>query len=148
MSIPTQFHRLHPSAPPACRSGRYGSSRCVVPDYRSGLSAPAVHAAFVSIQIQALPFVRAAFLNNLHPVPQEGDAVAWLTVTVQPVFFNPPAEGIVDVAVAFSMVLPFDTHFGQAVLGIVMVILSTTGGLFAADAAMSIVLVFISSKAQ
>ena len=42
MSIPTQFHRLHPSAPPACRSGRYGSSRCVVPDYRSGLSAPVV----------------------------------------------------------------------------------------------------------
>ncbi|OTQ04259.1 hypothetical protein B6C87_13705, partial [Gilliamella apicola] len=63
----------------------------------------------------------------------EGGAVAWLAVTIQPVFFNPPAEGIVDVAVAFSMVQLFDTHFGQAVFGIVMVILGTAGGLFAAD---------------
>ena len=43
-------------------------------------------AAFVSIQIQALPFVCAAFLNHLQPVPQEGGAVAWLTVTIQLVF--------------------------------------------------------------
>ena len=43
MSIPRRFHRLHPSAPPACRSGRYGSSRCVVLDYRFCLFAPAVH---------------------------------------------------------------------------------------------------------
>ncbi|WP_232617426.1 hypothetical protein, partial [Snodgrassella alvi] len=47
-------------------------------------------AAFVNIQIQALPFVCAAFLNHLQPIPQEGGAVAWLAVTVQPVFFNPP----------------------------------------------------------
>ncbi|OTQ55939.1 hypothetical protein [Gilliamella sp. A7] len=42
-----------------------------------------------------------------------------------------PAEGIV--AVAFSMVQLFDTHLGQAVFGIVMVILGTAGSLFAAD---------------
>ena len=47
-------------------------------------------------------------------------------------FFNPPAKCIVDVAVAFSMLQPFDTHFGQTVFGIVMVILGTAGGLFAA----------------
>ena len=76
-------------------------------------------AAFIGIQIQALPSVCAAFLNHLQPVPQEGGAVAWLAVTVQPVFFDPPAEGIVDVAVAFSMVQLFDMHFGQAVSGIV-----------------------------
>ena len=58
-------------------------------------------AAFTGIQIQALPFVCAAFLNHLHPVPQEGGAVAWLAVSVQPVFFDAPAEGIV--AIAFSM---------------------------------------------
>ena len=45
MSIPRRFHRLHPSAPPACRSGWYGSSRCVVLDYRFCLSAPAVHSS-------------------------------------------------------------------------------------------------------
>ena len=56
-------------------------------------------AVLVGIQIQALPFVCAAFLNHLHPVPQEGGAVAWLAVPVQPVFFDAPAEGIVDVAV-------------------------------------------------
>ena len=55
-------------------------------------------AAFIGIQIQALPFVCTAFLNHLHPVPQEGGAVAWLAVTVQPVFFDAPTEGIVDVA--------------------------------------------------
>ena len=61
-------------------------------------------AAFIGIQIQALPFVCAAFLNHLQPVPQEGGAVAWFAISVQPVFFNPPAKGIVDVAVAFCMV--------------------------------------------
>ena len=44
-------------------------------------------------------------------------------------FFNPPAKCIVDVA--FSMVQLFDTHFGQVVFGIVLVVLSATGGLFA-----------------
>ena len=53
-------------------------------------------------------------------------------------FFNPPAEGIVDVAVAFSMVQLFDTHFGQAVFGIV--ILGTADGLFAGQAASAVVL--------
>ena len=43
MSIPIQFHRLHPSVLPVYRSGRYGSSRYVVPDYRFCLSVPAVH---------------------------------------------------------------------------------------------------------
>ncbi|MGE9657847.1 hypothetical protein ACQP6C_05055 [Snodgrassella alvi] len=38
--------------------------------------------AFTGIQIQALPFVCAAFLNHLQPIPQEGGAVAWPAVTV------------------------------------------------------------------
>ena len=105
-------------------------------------------AAFVSIQIQALPFVCTAFLNHLQPVPQEGGTVAWLTITVQPVFFNPPAKRIVDVAAAFCMVQLFDTHFGQAVFGIVMVILGTAGGLFAAGSSMFVVAVFQSAEAE
>ena len=105
-------------------------------------------AAFTGIRIQALPFVCTAFLNHLHPVPQEGGAVAWLTVPVQPVFFNPPAEGIVDVAVAFSMLQPFDTHFGQAVSGIIMVILGTAGGLFATGTSVFVVAVFQSAEAE
>ena len=43
MSIPRRFHRLHPSVLPVCRSGRYGSSRCALADYRFCLFAPAVH---------------------------------------------------------------------------------------------------------
>ena len=37
-----------------------------------------------------------------------------------PVFFNPPAEGIVDVVVAFTMVQLFNTHSGQAVASIIL----------------------------
>ena len=105
-------------------------------------------AAFISIQIQALPFVCTAFLNHLHPVPQEGGAVAWFAVTVQPVFFNPPAKRIVDVAVAFSMVQLFDTHFGQAVFGVVVVMLGGTGGLFTGSSAVLVVTVVVSSEMQ
>ena len=83
--------------------------------------------------MQALRFICAACLNHLQPVRQKGGAVAWLAVTVRPVFFDAPTEGIVDVAVAFSMVQLFDTHFGQAVFCIVMVILGTAGGLFVAN---------------
>ena len=46
MSIPRRFHRLHLSAPLACRSGWYGlvwNSRYVVTDYCFCLSALAVH---------------------------------------------------------------------------------------------------------
>ena len=105
-------------------------------------------AAFTGIQIQALPFVCAAFLNHLHPVPQEGSAVAWLAVSVQPVFFDAPAKYIVDVAVAFSMVQLFDTHFGQAVFGMVIIILGTAGGLFAAGTSVFVVAVFQSAEAE
>ena len=105
-------------------------------------------AAFTSIQIQALPFVCAAFLNHLQPVPQEGGAVAWLAVTVQPVFFNPPAKRIVDVAVAFCMVQLFDTHFGQAVFGIVVVVQGCADGLFAGSSAVLVVAVVVSSEMQ
>ena len=57
-----------------------------------------------------------------------------------------PAEGIV--AVAFSMVQLFDTHFGQAVFGIVMVILGTAGSLFAAGTSVFVVAVFQSAEAE
>ena len=42
------------------------------------------------------------------------------TRCTRPVFFNPPAERIVDVAVAFTMVQLFNTHFGQAVASIIL----------------------------
>ena len=75
-------------------------------------------AVLVGIQIQALPFVCAAFLSYLHPVPQEGGAAARLAITVQPVF------------------------------GIVMVILGTAGGLFAAGTSVFVVAVFQSAEAE
>ena len=105
-------------------------------------------AAFVSIQIQALPFVCTAFLNHLQPVPQEGGAVAWLAVTVQPVFFNPPAEGIVDVAVTLAAACLFDAYFAQAVFSIVVVVLGCADGLFAGSSAVLVVAVVVPSEMQ
>ena len=46
------------------------------------------------------------------------------------------------------MVQLFDTHFGQAVFGIVMVILGTAGGLFAAGSSVFVVAVFQSAEAE
>ena len=46
------------------------------------------------------------------------------------------------------MVQLFDTHFGQAVFGIVMVILGTAGGLFAAGSSVFVVAVFQSTEAE
>ena len=46
------------------------------------------------------------------------------------------------------MVQLFDTHFGQAVFGIVMVILGTAGGLFAAGTSVFVVAVFQSAEAE
>ena len=63
-------------------------------------------------------------------------------------FFNPPAEGIVDVAVAFSMVQPFDTHFGQAVVGVVVVVLGSTDGLFGLGSAVLVIAVVVPSEMQ
>ena len=133
MNILGRFHRLHPSAPPTCRSGQLEVVDVLFLITVSVYPCQRFIAVLVGIQIQALPFVCAAFQNHLHPVPQEGGTVARLAVPVQLVFFDAPAKYIVDVAVAFSMVQLFDTHFGQAVFGIVMVILGTAGGLFAAD---------------
>ena len=59
-------------------------------------------AAFVSIQIQALPFVCAAFLNHLQPVPQEAGTVVGLAFAVYLMFFDTPAKGVVDVAVTLT----------------------------------------------
>ena len=87
-------------------------------------------AAFISIQIQALPFVCAAFLNHLQPVPQEAGTVVGFAFAVYLMFFDTPAKGVVDVAVAFCMVQLFDTYFGQAVFSIVVVVLGCADGLF------------------
>ena len=46
------------------------------------------------------------------------------------------------------MVQLFDTHFGQAVFGIVIVILGTASGLFAAGTPVFVVAVFQSAEAE
>ena len=63
-------------------------------------------------------------------------------------FFDPPAEGIIDVTVAFSIIQLFDTHFSQAVFGIVMVILGIADGLFAAGTSVFVVAIFQSTEAE
>ena len=85
-------------------------------------------AAFVSIQIQALPFVCAAFLNHLQPVPQEAGTVVGLAFAVYLMFFDTPAKGVVDVAVTLAAACLLNAYFAQAVVGVVVVVLGVTGG--------------------
>ena len=81
-------------------------------------------AAFVSIQIQALPFVCAAFLNHLQPVPQEAGTVVGLAFAVYLMFFDTPAKGVV------------------------VVVLGCADGLFAGSSAVLVVAVVVSSEMQ
>uniref|UniRef100_UPI003F9C97A4 hypothetical protein n=1 Tax=Snodgrassella alvi TaxID=1196083 RepID=UPI003F9C97A4 len=63
-------------------------------------------------------------------------------------FFDTPAKGVVDVAVTLTAACLFDAYFAQAVSGIVMVILGTAGGLFAAGTSVFVVAVFQSAEAE
>ena len=63
-------------------------------------------------------------------------------------FFDTPAKGVVDVAVTLTAACLFDAYFAQAVFGIVMVILGTAGGLFAAGSSVFVVAVFQSAEAE
>ncbi|PIT13632.1 hypothetical protein BGI32_03010 [Snodgrassella alvi] len=56
-------------------------------------------------------------------------------------FFDTPAKGVVDVAITLAAVCLFDAYFAQAVVGVVMVVLGSIVGLFAADLSVNIVLV-------
>ncbi|ORF07062.1 hypothetical protein [Snodgrassella alvi] len=84
----------------------------------------------------------------MQPVPQEGGAVAWLAFSVQPVFFDPPTEGVVDVAVTLAAACLLNAYFAQAVFSIVVVVLGCADGLFAGSSAVLVVAVVVSSEMQ
>ena len=105
-------------------------------------------AAFIGIQIQALPFVCAAFLNHLQPVPQEAGTVVGLAFAVYLMFFDTPAKGVVDVAVTLTAACLLNAYFAQAVVGVVVVVLGCADGLFAGSSAVLVVAVVVSSEMQ
>jgi hypothetical protein len=61
-------------------------------------------------------------------------------------FFDTPAKGVVDVAVTLAAVCLFDAYFAQAVLGVVVVVLGGTDGLFSLGSAVLIVAVALASE--
>ncbi|PIT14231.1 hypothetical protein BGI33_08105 [Snodgrassella alvi] len=63
-------------------------------------------------------------------------------------FFDTPAKGVVDVAITLTAVCLFDAYFAQAVLGVVVVVLGGTDGLFGLGSAVFIVAVAVSSEMQ
>jgi hypothetical protein len=63
-------------------------------------------------------------------------------------FFDTPAKGVVDVAITLAAVCLFDVYFAQAVLGVVVVVLDSTDGLFGLGSAVLVVAVAMSSEMQ
>ncbi|PIT60405.1 hypothetical protein BHC59_00230 [Snodgrassella alvi] len=63
-------------------------------------------------------------------------------------FFDTPAKGVVDVAVTLAAVCLFDAYFAQTVLGVVVVVLGGTDGLFSLGSAVLVVAVAVSSEMQ
>ena len=57
------------------------------------------------------------------------------------VFFDASAKGVIEVAVSFGFVELFDTHFAQAVFGVVVVVLGDAGSPFGSGSAMLVVAV-------
>ena len=130
MSIPRRFHCLHPSVPPVCLSGRYGSSRCALADYRFCLSAPAVHSSLRQYTDTGSAVCLRCFPESSASCPTGrwcGCMVCHLGLAG---VFQSSGRGHRRRSRSVQYV---DTHFGQAVFGMVMIILGTAGGLFAAD---------------
>jgi hypothetical protein len=63
-------------------------------------------------------------------------------------FFDTPAKGVVDVAITLAAVCLFDAYFAQAVLGVVVVVLDGTDGLFGLGSTVLVVAVAVSSEMQ
>ena len=85
--------------------------------------------------------VDVLFLITVSVYPRQRFIAAFTGIQIQALPFT-------CVAVAFSMLQLFDTYIGQAVFGIVMVILGTAGGLFAAGTSVFVVAVFQSAEAE
>ena len=85
--------------------------------------------------------VDALFLITVSVYPRQWFIAAFTSIQIQALPF-------ICVAVAFSMLQLFDTYIGQAVFGIVMVILGTASGLFAKGSPVFVVAVFQSAEAE
>ncbi|MBI0159811.1 MULTISPECIES: hypothetical protein [unclassified Snodgrassella] len=63
-------------------------------------------------------------------------------------FFDTPAKGVVDVAVTLTAACLFDAYFAQAVVGVVVVVLGSTDGLFGLGSAVLVIAVVVPSEMQ
>ena len=102
-------------------------------------------AAFVSIQIQALPFVCAAFLNHLQPVAQEAGRVGLRGLSD---VFRYAGQGRRRRSRNADCGRLLNAFFAQAVFSIVVVVLGCADGLFGLSSAVLVVAVVVSSEMQ
>ena len=63
-------------------------------------------------------------------------------------FFNPPAKGVVDVAVTLAAACLLNAYFAQAVVCVVVVVLGSTDGLFGLGSAVLVIAVVVPSEMQ
>ncbi|WP_218966632.1 hypothetical protein [Snodgrassella alvi] len=63
-------------------------------------------------------------------------------------FFDTPAQGIVNVAITLAAACLFNAYFAQAVFGVVVIVLGGADGLFGLGSAVLVVAVVVSSEMQ
>ena len=148
MSIPRRFHRSHPSAPPASRSGRYGSSRCVVPDYRSGLSAPEVHSSLHQYTDTGSAICLRCFPESSAARPTGSGYGCRVGLRGLSDVFRYAGQGRRRRSRNADCGRLLNAYFAQAVVGVVVVVLGCADGLFAGSSAVLVVAVVVSSEMQ
>ena len=148
MSIPIQFNWLHPSVLPVYRSGRYESSRCVVPDYRFCLSAPAVLSCLHQYTDTGSAVCLRCFPESSAARPTGSGYGCRVGLRGLSNVFRYAGQGRRRRSHNADCGRLLNAYFAQAVSGIVMVILGTAGGLFAAGTSVFVVAVFQSAEAE
>ena len=148
MSIPRRFHCLHPSVPPACRSGRYGSSRCALPDYRFCLSAPAVHSCLRQYTDTGSAVCLRCFPESSAVRPTGSGYGCRVGLRGLSDVFRYAGQGRRRRSRNADCGRLLNAFFAQAVVGVVVVVLGCADGLFAGSSAVLVVAVVVSSEMQ
>ena len=148
MSIPRRFHCLHPSVPPVCLSGRYGSSRCVVPDYRFCLSAPAVHSSLRQYTDTGSAVCLRCFPESSAARPTGSGYGCRVGLRGLSDVFRYAGQGRRRRSRNADCGRLLNAYFAQAVVGVVVVVLGCADGLFAGSSAVLVVAVVVSSEMQ
>ena len=148
MSIPIQFNWLHPSVLPVYRSGRYESSRCVVPDYRFCLSAPAVHSCLHRYTDTGSAVCLRCFPESSAARPTGSGYGCRVGLRGLSDVFRYAGQGRRRRSRNADCGRLLNAYFAQAVVGVVVVVLGSTDGLFGLGSAVLVIAVVVPSEMQ